>query len=135
MSCLKYFKLLFVSISCVLSLSACVGNDAPEVVAQNFVQAATKGDIDKILKLGNTSEASAAELEEIQSDLKEIVIDFKKEIDAQGGAKSIKAVGTEISEDGNIAKVMIQLETNSGKGGGTKPVKLKKIDGKWRLVL
>ena len=129
----KCFKLFFISLGCALFLTACGGSDTPEAVAQDFVKALTSGDVDKVLKLMDMSNKDAKELEKMRPKAEMMFAKIKKDIDAQGGVKSIKAVGTEISEDGNTAKVMVQLETVTGKGGNTKPVRLKKVDGKWKV--
>lgn len=133
MNILKYFKLFFISISCALFLVACGGGDTPEGVAQDFVTAMTKGDTDKVLTLMDISSEDAAQLEQIRPKLDMAFQQMKKEVDAKGGLKSLEVVKTDISADGNTAKVTLKMTWGNGNSEEMPPMPLKKVDGKWKV--
>ena len=104
------------------------GQNAPEKMAVKYAEAFYKGDFDALMKFAPKSEqekmkeAKPGELEMAKFFLAALA---EKNKDVSG----IKAVETEMSEDGNAATVTIEFK--KGDDIKTEKVKLEKEDGEW----
>lgn len=131
---LKLFKFVFLSLTCALILAACSGGNTPDGVAQDFFKAMVSGETDKVISLMDVPSDQAKELDEMRPKLDSMLKAMKKQIDSQGGVKSVSVVSTKLSEDGNSAEVVLKVEMKNGQSPELPTFSLKKVDGKWKVI-
>lgn len=115
---------------CVMGLmiSCGGGGNTPEKVAVKYAEAFFKGDFDALIKFAPKSEQE--EMKETKSQEIEMAKLFLSAI-AEGNKdiSGIKAIGTEMSEDGNSAVVTIEFK--KGEDIKSEKVDLIKEDENW----
>jgi len=102
------------------------GGNTPEKVAEKFVEAFFKGDLDGMKKY------SAKEpREELSGEMDEKTKNFFEAMKAENKGTSAKAIETKLSEDGNSGTVKVEV-SKDGKADVVK-IKVIKEDGKWAV--
>ncbi len=99
-------------------------------VGEDFVNALIKGDVDKAIQYVDTT---AAKTEDI-SDIKEGLDKLSKEItDKTLTSKAVNLVKDDVGD--GMRKVMVQFMKGKDKTPNGREIKLKKVDGTWKVVL
>jgi len=117
-------------ILCVMGLMISCGGgsgNTPESVAEKFVEALYKGDLDGMKKI--SSKEQTTEMSADDKGSKAMLALFKE---AGKDASGFKAVETNLSEDGNSGTVKVGVTSKDGKTD-TMKVKVIKEDGKWAV--
>lgn len=119
-------------------LTACSGGK-PEDVAIEFIEAATKGNADKMITLIYIPESDRkqAGLEEmVKGKTKSAAAEMKSKAEQRGGVKSISVEKSDINEEDGRARVTVITEfKNAGVKPMTDNLRLIKNDGKWQVSL
>ena len=102
------------------------GGSTPEKVAEKFVEALYKGDLDGMKKVSTKENAEKMSADDKES---QAMLSFFKL--GGMGASEFKAVETELSEDGNSGTVKVEV-AQEGKTDKIK-VNVVKEDGKWAV--
>jgi len=108
----------------MISCGGSGGGSTPEKVAEKFVESLLKGDLDGMMQ------CSSKENKEKMSDDKDLkqMLGFFKEAGKE--VAGIKAVETNLKEDGESGVVIVELTNKEGKADRMK-VSVEKEDGKW----
>lgn len=114
-------------------LVACSGS-GPEKMAVKHVEALVAGDIDRMMATLHLSEKELKELNTVKGKMSMLVGAASDEIKAAGGAKSIKVVTTEYSDDKKNAYVEIKIELGNG-DSKTERVNLVQVKDGWKVSI
>lgn len=114
-------------------LVACSGS-GPEKMAVKHVEALVAGDIDRMMATLHLSEKELKELNTVKGKMSMLVGAASDEIKAAGGAKSIKVVTTEYSDDKKSAYVEIKIELGNG-DSKTERVNLVQVKDGWKVSI
>lgn len=114
-------------------LVACSGS-GPEKMAVKHVEALVAGDIDRMMDTLHLSEKELKELNTVKGKMSMLVGAASDEIKAAGGAKSIKVVTTEYSDDKKSAYVEIKIELGNG-DSKTERVNLVQVKDGWKVSI
>lgn len=114
-------------------LVACSGS-GPEKMAVKHVEALVAGDIERMMATLHLSEKELKELNTVKGKMSMLVGAASDEIKAAGGAKSIKVVTTEYSDDKKNAYVEIKIELGNG-DSKTERVNLVQVKDGWKVSI
>lgn len=117
-----------------LFLIACSATGSPDKVAEAFIKAAAKGDVEKVMQLIDIPNANQNELQMIKGKVTMIVAEGSAKFEAQGGLKSVKTLSTEYSENKTTAVVRVEVTMNN-KQVDTDNVRTIKTDDGWKVKL
>ncbi len=111
-------------------LSSC-GEQKPEDVAIETIEAMQAGDVDKMMSKMHCQSESDKQAFKSMLDEK-LVKSMEKEKERTGDITKIDVIETKISEDGNSANVQLKINFEKAEPQ-TMPVSLIKLDGKWLI--
>jgi len=104
------------------------GGNTPDKIAVKYAEAFFKGDMDALMKFAPKEEQE--KMKEAKPGEMEMAKYFMAAIaEKNKDISDIKAIETELSEDGNAAVVTIEFK--KGENTKTERVKLEKEDGEW----
>ncbi len=146
---MKFVVKLFAIASFAFLLAACSddSNDNPANVAQTFFTEMLEGDAHKAVELIDVgdidqglSQITGQEMsvEDTEKKLTEMFTEMKKEVEKVGGVDAIKVGEVTYNNDKTEATVPVTLSFKkemNGKKSDTQDVKLKKVDGMWKVLL
>jgi len=110
----------------MISCGGSVGN-TPESVAEKFVEALYKGDVNGMKKVSTQEQAKQMSADD--KDSKAMLALFKE---AGKDISGFKAIETNLKEDGNSGTVKVEVTSKDGKTD-TMKVNVVKTDGKWAV--
>ncbi len=119
---------LTAALSCFL---ASCGEQKPEDVAIETLEAMQAGDVDKMMSKMHCQSESDKQAFKSMLDEK-LVKSLEKEKEHTGDITKIDVVETKISEDGSSAVVLLKINFEKAEPR-TMPVSLIKLDGKWLI--
>lgn len=126
----SFFYVLFLT----LALTACGGN-SPEKVAEKFMSYFYNGEIDKAFELMYIPESAQKDgsAEMVKGKLTMMMGEVKKEIDKNGGIKSITAETAQYSADKTKATVMVKVIFAKNLPEQKEKVNLRKDGSNWKV--
>ncbi|MDR0231424.1 MAG: DUF4878 domain-containing protein [Dysgonamonadaceae bacterium] len=110
----------------MISCGGSGGGNTPEKVAEKFVEAFFKGDLDGMKKC-----SSKETKEELSGKMDEKTKNFFEAMKAENKGASVKAIETKLSEDGNSGTVKVEVSKDGS--ANVMKVKVIKEDGKWAV--
>ena len=117
-----------------VTLSACFGSASPFSVVEDFYAAVAKGKTEEATGHLALEQVSANEMQMVQAKVKMLVTQGQSMTEANGGLDGITLLKEEISEDGESARVRVEVKFNNGKSK-EESFRLLKQDGDWKIRL
>lgn len=138
---MKKFIQLFILATMATILVACGGDkkDAAQV-AETTTKAMFEGDAKTVIENLYTDNTTITDADKKQAEsvLSIMFQAMKAEVDKAGGIQTIKAGEVTLNADKTEASVPVTITLNkaiNGKQSDTQTINLRKIDGKWKIVM
>lgn len=122
---MKKFLYILIAAVALLGFASCTSN-TPSATVKKAYACMQKNDIDGYMQYVEADEKTEALIGMFKEKLEQA-------LESQGGLESYKVSDEQIDEDGETATVKVELTYGNGKTD-TENVKLKKIDGKWKIT-
>ena len=125
---MRFFK-VFLMVLVAAMLAACGGRDAKDV-ALDFENAVIKGNVDKIFSMLDMNDEDKKHEQELKGKLAYMVGGIPAQVEQKGGVDKIE-VENENCDD-TYCMVNLKIYFNDGSSKNDR-VKLKKVDGTWKI--
>ena len=125
---MRFFK-VFLMVLVVAMLAACGERDAKDV-ALDYENALIKGDVDKIISMLDMNDEDKKHEQELKGKLAYMVGGIPAQVEQKGGVDKIE-VENENCDD-TYCMVNLKIYFNDGSSKNDR-VKLKKVDGTWKI--
>jgi len=118
----------------VLALAACGSADTPEDVVQAYYKAAAAGDADKTIQWISLSDVDADDMPQAKAKVQMIAAEVQSKAKSNGGLKKVEIVESSTDDANNTARLKVEVFFGNDKKS-TESFRLRRDDGKWRIVL
>ncbi|GAA3605227.1 hypothetical protein GCM10022199_06390 [Marihabitans asiaticum] len=120
------------ALACLVGLAGCASGDTPEATVEDFAQAASAGDFERVCELLDPEQLKAFELSAPDESCPQTLAEVAQE--SPGGAligdpDQLEIGEATVSEDGVTATVPTTYD------GRSSEIKLVRIDDRWRVNL
>ncbi len=120
-------------LACAFGFASCGGADTPTAVAEKSIQCLQDGDYEGYVDLLQLEVDEGEDLNQKKESAVVLIREKAKEfIEKQEGIKSYEVLSETIAEDGNSAKVEMNVVYGNGKED-KQTVKLVKVDDEWKV--
>lgn len=124
----------WLSLGLAVGLTACFGGGGPEGAVRDFYAAVADGNAEKAMEFIALQQVSANEMLVAKGKIQMLVGQGKAKIEANNGLAKVEVLEQNLSEDGNMAKLNVQLTYKNGKTTSER-MRLRKEDGRWKISL
>jgi len=117
-------------------LAACSSSkpDKPESVVEDLFKAIAKQDVDKVVALCALGDVPENQRLRVNGKIQVIVGGASAHMQANGGLKRVDILESTLADDGQTAAVRATVIFNNDKEEAA-PVRLRREDGKWKIVM